>query len=221
MNIADRLKTIRLEIPESVKLVAVSKTKSVETILSAYREGQKVFGENKVQEMVEKHALLPPDIEWHYIGHLQTNKVKYMAPFIDMIHAVDSKKLLLEINKQAGKHKRVIPCLLQIHIAVEETKFGLSEEELISLLEDVNIKELEYVRICGLMGMASLSDDESQIRQEFQMLRQLFKQVSSRYKKSLPHFTELSMGMSGDYRIAVGEGSTMIRVGSLIFGARH
>ncbi len=221
MNIADRLTSIRLEIPESVKLVAVSKTKSVDTILEAYYSGQRIFGENKVQEMVEKQAQLPTDIEWHHIGHLQTNKVKYMASFISMIHAVDSMKLLVEINKQAEKSGRTIPCLLQIHIAEEETKFGLSEEELFSFLDDMALINLDHVKISGLMGMASLTDDESRIRQEFHALRQLFEWVSARYQEAFPLFKELSMGMSGDYRIAMEEGSTMIRVGSLIFGSRH
>lgn len=221
MGIVDRLEIVKQEIPESVKLVAVSKTKSVETILEAYNAGQKVFGENRVQEMVEKQAVLPGDIEWHHIGHLQTNKVKYLAPFIDLIHAVDSIKLLREINKQAARFNRTIPCLMQIHIAEEDTKFGLSEEELFFILDDISHNNLDHVSIRGLMGMATLSSDEGLIRKEFRSLKSLFDRVESRYGKALPRFRELSMGMSGDYQIAIEEGSSMIRVGSLIFGSRH
>jgi len=221
MNISDSLNRLLREIPGSVKMIAVSKTKSEDTILEAYRAGQRIFGENKVQEMVQKESSLPKDIEWHYIGHLQTNKVKYMAPFVDMIHAVDSLKLLKEINKQAQKNDRIISCLLQMHIAEEQTKFGLSEEELFALLEAPEIKELKNVRICGLMGMATYTDDELQIKKEFHCLWKIFEHVSQEYKTLLAEFSELSMGMSGDYSIAIEEGSTMIRVGSLIFGARN
>ena len=221
MNISDSLSRLLRKIPASVKMVAVSKTKSEETILEAYRAGQRIFGENKVQEMVQKESSLPKDIEWHYIGHLQTNKVKFIAPFVDMIHAVDSLKLLKEINKQAQKNDRIISCLLQMHIAEEETKFGLSGEELFALLEAPEIKELKNVRICGLMGMATYTDDELQIKKEFHGLWKIFEYVSQEYKTKLAEFSELSMGMSGDYSIAIEEGSTMIRVGSLIFGARN
>ncbi len=221
MDVVSSLNAIKSEIPATVTLVAVSKTKSVEVILEAYQGGQRVFGENRVQEMVEKQAVLPQDIEWHHIGHLQTNKVKHLAPFVDMIHAVDSRKLLIEINKNGLKNKRVISCLLQIHIAEEDTKFGLLESELNSLLEIFNPLEFKNVKVCGLMGMSTLTDDESQIKREFGMLKKLFDDVQEKYVEILPDFNVLSMGMSGDYPIAIEEGSTMIRVGSLIFGSRH
>ncbi len=205
---------------KNCRLVAVSKTKPVELIREAYEAGQLDFGENKVQELREKPALLPGDIRWHMIGHLQTNKVKYIASFIHLIHAVDSLKLLQEINKQARRHNRVINCLLQIHIASEEHKFGLSEDELSALLASAELKELENIRIIGLMGMATYTDDQEQIRQEFRGLKQLFDQVKSGYKIANVDLSELSMGMSDDYAFAIEEGSTMIRVGSKIFGPR-
>lgn len=221
MNVSESLENIRSAIPKSVRLIAVSKTKSVETIMEAYDAGQKVFGENKVQELASKKDLLPEDIEWHYIGHLQTNKVKYLAPFVDMIHAVDSMKLLKEINKQALKNSRTVNCLLQIHIAEEDSKFGLSEGELFSILESEDLNELRNINIKGLMGMATLTYNDEQIRKEFRYLKGLFEKVQSRYSTILPGFTEISMGMSGDYEIAIEEGSTMVRIGSSIFGARH
>lgn len=221
MDISTRLEKIISDIPDGVKLVAVSKTKSVDLIMEAYNTGQRIFGENRVQELIEKHPILPDDIEWHYIGHLQTNKVKYLAPFVDMIHAVDSIKLLAEIDKQARKNNRVISCLLQVHIADEETKFGLNEEELADIMKDLPNMKFENVRISGLMGMATYTDDEDQVRREFRNLKSIFKRIEDEFSDILYDFSELSMGMSGDYPIAVEEGSTMIRVGSLIFGSRH
>lgn len=200
-------------------LVAVSKTKPNEELMELYELGQKDFGENYVQELVDKAATLPKDIQWHFIGHLQSNKVKYIAPFVHLIHGVDSIKLLQEINKQAIKNNRVIDCLLQIHIAVEETKFGLDETELEQILAQID--ELPNVRVCGLMGMASFSNDENKIRNEFKNLNRLFTKHQSWI---LQHFGKepiLSMGMSGDYPIAIEEGSTLVRIGSLLFGARN
>jgi PLP dependent protein len=202
------------------KLVAVTKTKPVAMLQEAYAAGCKRFGENKVQEMVSKYEVLPKDIEWHLIGHLQTNKVKYIAPFVSLIHSIDSLKLLQEVNKQAQKNNRVIACLLQIHIAEEETKFGLSFEEASELLQSPDLAGLQHIRITGLMGMATFTDDEKRIRHEFRNLKNFFEEMK---KKSLPahiQMTELSMGMSGDYQIAMEEGSTLIRVGSSIFGER-
>lgn len=202
------------------RLVAVSKTKSVAEIMQLYDAGQRDFGENKVQEMQEKQAKLPQDIRWHLIGHLQTNKVKFIAPFVHLIHSVDSWKLLLEINKQAEKSKRVIDCLLQIHIAKEETKFGFNENELNLLLTDFSKADLKYVRICGLMGMATNTENESQIAQEFEQLHQLFVSLKQSYFSQMECFKELSMGMSNDYKIALKHGATMVRIGSLLFGSR-
>lgn len=195
-------------------LVAVSKTKPVSDILEAYQAGQRVFGENKVQELTEKEALLPKDIEWHLIGHLQTNKVKYIAPFVSLIHSVDSEKLLSEINKQAFQVKRIIPVLLQIYIAQEETKFGLDKTEALALLSEIKEK-YQNVEVKGLMGMASNTENENQVKMEFRSLSEFYQQIKEKY-----NLTILSMGMSGDYKIALEEGSTMIRVGSSIFGGR-
>lgn len=220
MSIAGHLAELKKEIPDSVTLVAVSKTKPVEVILEAYRAGQRVFGENKVQEMTEKYEQLPKDIEWHLIGHLQTNKVKYMASFVSMIHSVDSLKLLQEIDKQAAKHNRVIPCLLQFHIAMEETKFGLSMEEATDLLQSRDFVELQHVDIVGIMGMASFTENEEQVRDEFRTLSSYFSVLKSHFFKLNPNFKHISMGMSGDYALAIEEGSTMVRVGSKIFGGR-
>lgn len=208
------------KIPNGATLVAVSKTKPVETILEIYNQGQRVFGENKVQELCSKQEQLPSDIEWHLIGHLQTNKVKYVASFVSMIHAVDSLKLLLEIDKQAKKHNRTIDCLLQFHIAQEETKFGLSKVEVIELLENPLFKELKNVHIRGVMGMASFTENEQQIRSEFKSLVDIFHFLKENYFSSQLSFDTRSMGMSGDFEIALEEGSTMVRVGSLIFGNR-
>ncbi len=201
---------------KQVTLIAVSKTKPDEDILELYQMGHRDFGENYVQELVEKYNRLPKDIRWHFIGHLQSNKVKLIAPFVQLIHGVDSLKLLKEINKQAQKNNRVIDCLLQIHIAEEETKFGLDESELKEILSGMKNSELENVRICGLMGMASFSDDLDKVREEFRTLASLFSELQASY----PQFTTLSMGMSGDYELAVEEGSTMVRIGSLLFGER-
>ncbi|WP_126249086.1 YggS family pyridoxal phosphate-dependent enzyme [Chitinophaga rhizosphaerae] len=205
--------------PFHAQLVAVSKTKPAGSIQALYDAGQRIFGENYVQEMVEKEGLLPKDIQWHFIGHLQSNKVKYIAPFVSMIHGVDSLKLLQEINKQAAKNGRVIDCLLQVHIATEETKFGLNGEELNALLE--NAAGLPNVRIAGLMGMASNTGDLTQVRREFRQLKALQVAVTERFFKGTDAFRELSMGMSGDFEIALEEGSTLVRIGSLLFGARN
>lgn len=218
--ICEQLQKIRDEIGNAVTLVAVSKTKPNSAILEAYHCGQRIFGENKVQELVEKAESLPNDIEWHMIGHLQTNKVKYIAPFVALIHGVDSFKLLEEINKQGKKHDRVIPCLLQFHIAQEDTKFGLTLEECCHLLESDEFLELHHINICGLMGMASFVDDEAQIHQEFRNLHDSFLYIKYHYFRLNDDFCHLSMGMSGDYQIAVDEGSTIVRIGSTIFGSR-
>ncbi len=202
------------------RLVAVTKTKPVSLLLEAYEGGCKRFGENKVQEMVEKYEQLPKGIEWHLIGHLQTNKVKYIAGFVNLIHSIDSLKLLQEVDKQAQKHCRVIPCLLQIHIAREETKFGLSFEEAETLLSSAELPSLSNVRIIGLMGMATFTDNPAQIRDEFRGLKNFFEGVKKGKLPPNAEMAELSMGMSGDYQIAVEEGSTLIRVGSAIFGSR-
>lgn len=207
-------------IPNDICLVAVSKTKPIDAILEKYNQGQRIFGENKVQELVAKYEGLPKDIEWHLIGHLQTNKVKYIAPFVSLIHSIDSLKLLKEVNKEAKKNNRVINCLLQFHIAQEETKYGLNLEEAKSLLESEEFIQMENVSVVGIMGMASFSDDENQVRDEFRILENTFSILKSHYFKFNDNFKEISMGMSGDYKIAIEEGSTMIRVGSLIFGNR-
>ena len=205
---------------ENVRLIAVSKTHPAELVLQAYGEGVKDFGENKVQEMVEKFEQLPKDINWHMIGHLQRNKVKYIASFVYLIHSVDSERLLQEVEKQGNKVGRVVNCLLQVHIAKEETKFGLSEEELFSLLNNPELPMMRHIRICGLMGMATNTTDGEKIRQEFRYLKSLFDRVKSEYHLANVDMQELSMGMSSDYIIALEEGSTMIRVGSAIFGNR-
>ena len=216
--ISNNLAEILNEIPDNVTLVAVSKTKPIEAIEEAYLAGQRHFGENKVQELVAKHEKLSKDINWHLIGHLQTNKVKYVAPFVHLIHAVDSEKLLLEIDKQAQKNNRIIDVLLQFHIAQEDTKFGLSMGECKLLLK--NSTSFLNTRIVGVMGMASFVDDEDQIRNEFKTLRNIFNELKSEYFCKAPYFSTISMGMSGDYSLAIEEGSTMVRVGSAIFGHR-
>jgi pyridoxal phosphate enzyme (YggS family) len=220
MSIADRIHLLKNEIPGEVVLVAVSKTKPASLVKEAYDAGQRIFGENKVQELVDKQELLPKDIEWHLIGHLQSNKVKYIAPFVSLIHSVDSFKLLQEINKQGEKNNRVIPCLLQFHIAQEETKFGLSFEEAEEILQSKEFVEMNHVSIQGLMGMASFTEDEEQVRDEFRTLHNYFAILKSNYFKYNPDFKVVSMGMSGDYKLAIEEGSTMIRVGSSLFGSR-
>ena len=218
--IVKNLVNVQDSLIENVSLIAVSKTKPASDIQTLYNAGQRAFGENKVQELVEKYEILPKDIEWHLIGHLQSNKVKYIAPFVHLIHGVDSFKLLKEINKEGGKCKRIIPCLLQFHIAQEETKFGFSFEEAQEMLESNEFVELQNVAIYGVMGMASFTENENQIHEEFQTLHNYFQLIKSHYFKFNPEFKELSMGMSGDYKIAMEEGSTMVRVGSTIFGSR-
>ncbi|MFZ6001539.1 MAG: YggS family pyridoxal phosphate-dependent enzyme [Bacteroidota bacterium] len=221
MGIKTNIDLIKGNLGSNCRLIAVSKTQPNEKILEAYEAGQRIFGENKVQELVAKYEALPRDIEWHLIGHLQTNKVKFVAPFVSLIHSVDSKKLLDEIDKQAKKINRVVPCLLQIHIAQEETKFGFDRAELMDLLHSGTFGQYTHVRILGLMGMASLTNNQAQVRAEFNGLKQLFDELK---KMPLPAFVdlrELSMGMSGDYPIAVQEGSTLVRVGTAIFGERN
>ena len=206
--------------PTQTQLLAVSKTKSPEEILKLYNKGQRVFGENRVQELVEKYKVLPKDIEWHAIGHLQTNKVKYMAPFVHLIHSVDSLKLLKEINKQAKKVDRTIACLLQFHIAEETTKFGLSKGEATAMLQSEAYQNMANIRLIGVMGMATFTSNQYQIRREFQTLKQIFEYLKANFFATKSFFKEISMGMSGDYKIAIEEGSTIIRIGSLLFGAR-
>ena len=221
MTIAQNIADINTQLQGTqAHLIAVTKTKPVSDLEQAYQAGCKVFGENKVQEMVSKWEVLPKDIQWHLIGHLQSNKVKYIAPFVSLIHSVDSFKLLQEINKQAIKNERVIDCLLQIYIAQEDTKFGLSEEEAIELLESPELKELQNIRLVGLMGMASNTDNQEQIRAEFKSLKQLFDRIASTYQLPNTAWKEISMGMSGDFLLAAEEGSTLVRVGSAIFGHR-
>ena len=220
MNIKSNLNTINKTLPAHVKLIAVSKTKPVSEILEAYNAGQRAFGENKIQEMAEKFEELPKDIEWHMIGHLQRNKVKYMANFVSLIHGVDSLKTLKEINKQALKNNRVINCLLQLKIAKEDTKFGLSFKEVEEILNSEEFKSLSNVSIQGVMGMASFTDDETIIRAEFKTLKNYFNTLKI-HKSTNFNPTIISMGMSGDYKIAIEEGSTMVRVGSAIFGTRN
>lgn len=203
------------------RLVAVSKTHTPEEIMALYEQGQRDFGENRVQELASKQEVMPKDIRWHLIGHLQTNKVKYVAPFVHLIHSVDSMKLLMEIDKQAAKAGRVISCLLQMHIAEEETKFGLDRGELFELLSAPEFPDLRHVDILGLMGMATLTENEEQIRKEFRGLKALLEETKKKFFPAKANFRELSMGMSGDYRIALEEGSTMVRIGSLLFGPRH
>lgn len=217
MSIAENLKRIQATLPEAVTLVAVSKTKSTEEILQAYQAGQRIFGENRIQEMVEKWETLPKDISWHMIGHVQRNKVKYMSPFVSLIHGVDSLKLLHEIDRQGEKNNRTLQCLLQVHIAEESSKFGFDENELMHLVSSGELQKLEHVEVRGLMGMATFTDDMEQVRREFRGLKQLF----DRIKPKLPNFEVLSMGMSGDYQLAIEEGSTLVRIGSSIFGARN
>lgn len=217
MSIVANIEAIENEINgKGVTLVAVSKTKPVEMLMEAYNAGFKRFGENYVQELTDKHEQMPKDIEWHFIGHLQSNKVKYIAPFVSLIHSVDSFKLLQEINKQAAKHNRVIDCLLQIYIAEEDTKSGMTEEECLEILTSEALKNLTNIRLTGLMGMSTFTDDETQVRKEFKKLKIFHNSLINTY----PHLSTISMGMSGDYELAIEEGSTMIRVGSKIFGSR-
>ena len=218
--IAENLTKVRSHIPENVTLIAVSKTKPVSQLLEAYNCGQRIFGENRAQEMTEKQSQMPDDLEWHMIGHLQTNKVKYIAPFVSLIHTVDSLKLLKEINKQAKKNNRIINCLLQFHIAQESSKHGLDLQGAQDLLESSFFSEMENIHIVGTMGMATFTDNENKVRDEFRTLENYFNVLKSRYFKFNDDFKELSMGMSNDYQIAIEEGSTMVRVGSAIFGER-
>jgi pyridoxal phosphate enzyme (YggS family) len=225
MSIASNLHTIKSSLPPHVTLVAVSKTKPVSDLMQAYEAGQRIFGENKIQEMLDKYEQMPKDIQWHMIGHVQSNKVKFMAPFVSLIHGVDSLKLLQEINKQALKNNRTIDCLLQIHIAEEETKFGLDQNELNNLLTASDFKELKNIRILGLMGMATFTDDQNQVKKEFSHLKAIFDSIqkskeAQQYPFTMDHFSTLSMGMSGDYQLAIASGSTMVRIGSSIFGGR-
>ena len=220
MSITKNIQLLQAELPQGVRLVAVSKYHPNKAILEAYNAGQRVFGESKVQEMVAKYEALPKDIEWHFIGHLQTNKIKYMAPFVSLIHGVDSLKLLKEIDKQAAKAGRRIKCLLQIHIAQEETKFGFSPNECREMLAQGEWRELNNIQLCGLMGMATNTDDIEQIRSEFRLLSGLFKDLKAAFFADSETFCELSMGMSDDYAEAIQEGSTLVRVGSKIFGER-
>ncbi|HZY38591.1 MAG TPA: YggS family pyridoxal phosphate-dependent enzyme [Mucilaginibacter sp.] len=221
MSIADNIKTLKKETrPINVTLIAVSKTKPVEEVQEAYDAGQRLFGENMVQELVEKHEHLPKDIQWHLIGHLQSNKVKYIAPFISMIQSVDSLKLLEEINKHAEKNSRVIDCLLQVHIADEETKFGLDFDEVIELLRSDELSSLKNIRIRGLMGISTNTDNEKQVKEEFYELRTFFDGIKQSFFRKDEAFDTLSMGMSSDYKIAIEQGSTMVRLGSTIFGQR-
>ena len=220
MSLLERFDKIKSTIPADVALVAVSKTYSIEVIQEAYNLGQRVFGENRVQELTSKFEVLPKDIDWHLIGHLQKNKVKYIAPFVKLIHAVDSLELLQTIEKEGKKLNRKIPCLIQIHIAKEDTKFGLSPEDVETFFELEEIRMLEFAEIHGLMGMATFTDNLPQVEEEFETLAQLFNAIKSKSLSYLPHFNQLSMGMSGDYTIAIEKGSTMVRVGSALFGAR-
>ena len=221
MSIAENIDQIKTNLPSGVKLIAVSKTKSAELLMEAYHYGQRAFGENKVQEMTRKQEELPKDIEWHFIGHLQTNKIKYIAPFVHLIHGVDSFKLLKAIDAEARKIDRVIPCLLQFYIAEEETKYGFSMAEAIEMMNSSELRSLKNISISGVMGMATFTDDVNQIRNEFAHLKTIFETLNSRYFADVPEFREISMGMSADYLIAVDEGSTMIRIGSTIFGERN
>lgn len=221
MDIQQNLKEVLADIPQHVRLVAVSKFHPKEAIEAAYTAGQRIFGESKVQELTEKYTALPKDIEWHFIGHLQTNKVKYIAPYIKMIHAVDTYKLLTEIDRQAAKVDRNIACLLEIHIAKEESKYGFTLQSCRDMLKEESWKELKNITLSGVMGMATNTDDTNQIRQEFKTLHDFFIELKQTYFNEENTFKEISMGMSHDYRLAIEEGSTLIRVGSKIFGERN
>ncbi|MCQ2295210.1 MAG: YggS family pyridoxal phosphate-dependent enzyme [Bacteroidales bacterium] len=221
MMIKDNLTQVNSTIAEGVRLIAVSKTKPVEDLQEAYEAGQRLFGENKALEMRDKHQVLPKDIEWHFIGHLQTNKIKYIAEYVSLIHSIDSLNLLQAVNKEAIKHNRVIDCLLQFHVATEETKFGLDMAEAKALLDSPEYAQLHNVRIVGVMGMATNTPNRDLIRSEFRTLKSYAQELASTYFQGHPEFKEISMGMSGDYQIAMEEGSTLVRVGSAIFGARN
>lgn len=221
MIIKHNLEEILKTVVKGCTLIAVSKTHPAEKVLEAYDCGQRAFGENKVQEMVAKYEALPKDIQWHLIGHLQSNKVKYVAPFVHLIHSIDSLKLLQEVDKQARKNHRIIDCLLQIHVAQEETKFGFSPDEILVLLKETDLTALQGIRVVGIMGMASFTENQDQVRSEFKILKKLFEEIKQLPLPKNVVMNELSMGMSGDYTIAMEEGSTMIRVGSSIFGQRQ
>lgn len=218
--IKENLEKIRATVPEGVTLVAVSKTKPISDLQEAYDAGQRVFGENYPQEMRDKHEVLPQDIQWHFIGHLQTNKIKYIIPYVTLIHSIDTANLLEAVNKEAKKHDRVVDCLLQFHIALEETKFGLDLDEARQLLDSDAFKQMENVRICGVMGMGTFTDNMDEVRKEFKHLKSIFETLKKDYFANQPQFKDISMGMSEDYPIAIEEGATLIRVGSKIFGAR-
>lgn len=221
MMITENIEKIKATVPANARLIAVSKTKPVEDLQEAYAAGQRLFGENKALEMRDKHAVMPNDIEWHFIGHLQTNKIKYIMPFVSLIHSIDSLNLLKAVDKEASKQGRVVDCLLQFHVASEETKFGLSMNEAEDLLESEDYKSMKNIRIVGVMGMATNTPDEDLIRKEFRQLKQIHTDLKKRYFADEDSFKELSMGMSHDYMIALEEGSTLVRVGSSIFGARQ
>lgn len=221
MFIADNIHAFKQHLPSHVSLIAVSKTKPVEALLEAYQAGQRLFGENKAQEMVQKASALPADVEWHFIGHLQTNKVKMIAPVVHTIHSIDSFKLLAEVNREAERSHRVIRCLLQFHIATEETKFGLDEAEGDDLIRQLQQHHWPHIVVAGVMGMATFTESQSTVRAEFRQLRHLFTQMKERWFASDDRFCEISMGMSGDYQIAVEEGSTCVRIGTAIFGERN
>ncbi|MGM0651098.1 MAG: YggS family pyridoxal phosphate-dependent enzyme [Bacteroidota bacterium] len=221
VNIKANIQQLRKEIPENVKLVVVSKTRTNEDVMTAYDAGERVFGENRVQELIAKQPDLPSDIKWHMIGHLQTNKVKYIAGWVSMIEAVDRMKLLRHINKEAKKHERVIPCLLQFHIAEEETKFGLDIGEAEEILSSKEFEDMGNVKICGVMGMATFTEDMKKVRREFQHLKNMYDQIKRQYFADDAGFSEISMGMSNDYKVALDEGATMLRLGSTIFGPRE
>jgi pyridoxal phosphate enzyme (YggS family) len=219
-TILEKYSAIQISIPKHVTLVAVSKTKPIEAIQELYNAGQRVFGENRVQELVEKHDTLPKDIKWHLIGHLQRNKVKYIAEFVDLIHSIDSERLLDEVNIQAKKNNRKIKVLLQFYIATEDTKFGFDLHEILELFSRRTPESFDSIEFCGVMGMASFSEEENQVQNEFKKLKQIFDQLKQTYFSNSTFFSEISMGMSGDYHIAIEEGSTMVRVGSSLFGLR-
>jgi len=221
MDIAKNIEKIKSTLPEGVKLIAVSKTKPNEAILEAYQTGHRLFAENKAQELIRKQPELPNDIEWHFIGHLQSNKAKYIAPFVSMIHSIDSFKILKTVNKEARKNDRVIPCLLQFHIAEEESKYGLTEADAREILESDAYKNMQNISVAGVMGMATFTDDMEKVRKEFKKLKSNFNELKKNYFADQSEFKEISMGMSDDYPLAVEEGSTIVRVGSKIFGARN
>jgi len=219
MSIKNNLLEIKVQLPKHVTLVAVSKTKPISDLMEAYNAGQRIFGENKIQEMVEKYEQMPMDVEWHMIGHVQSNKVKYMAPFVQLIHGVDSFKLLKEINKQGKKNNRIINCLLQIKIAKEDSKFGMTAQKATEVITSKALTELTHIKITGVMGMATFTEDKNQIKKEFEFLKSTFDTLSE-YNLTNCHLNTVSMGMSGDYQLAIDCGSTMVRIGSRIFGSR-